>query len=113
MMGVMIGAVRREHLRRRIRSEVSTATRLCEAVADPRLRKRLARVSLNIAAVEVFFLNAERGSAHDEDQWLDIADHWLAVHTSALRGLEFEAAPADAAHGAAALVEQGSPFPSS
>ena len=109
----MTGAVRREHLRRQIRSEVSAATRLCEAVADPGLRKRFAGVSLNIAAVEVFFLNGDRGPAQDEDQWLDIAEHWLVVHTSALRGLEFEVSPADPAAGAAALFEQTSPSRSS
>jgi hypothetical protein len=108
MMSVMTGAVRREHLRRQIRSEVSTAARLCEAVTDPGLRKRLAGASLNIAAVEVFFLNADRGPADGEDQWLDIAEHWLAVHTSALRGLEFEASPADAAAGAASSQSRSS-----
>jgi hypothetical protein len=113
MMSVMTGAVRREYLRRRIRSEVSTATRLCEALTDPGLRKRLAGASLNLAAVEVFFLNADRGSAHDEDPWLDIAEYWLAVHTGALRGLESEASPADARRGAAALFEQPSPSQSS
>lgn len=107
-MSVMTGAVRREYLRRRIRSEVSTATRLCEAVTDPGLGKRLAGVSLNIAAVEVFFLNPDPVPAHHEDQWLDIAEHWLVVHTSALRGLEFEASPADATPGAAALFEPSS-----
>lgn len=106
MMSVMTGAVRRDYLRRLIRSEVSTATRLCEAATDPGLRKGLAGVSLNIAAVEVFFLNHDRASAHDEDQWLDIAEHWLVVHTSALRGLAFEASPADPTQGAAALFEQ-------
>ena len=95
----MTGAVRREYLRHLIQSEVATATRLCEAVTDPGLRKRIAGASLNIAAVEVFFLNADRVPAHDEDQWLDIAEHWLVVHTSALRGLEFETSPADATHG--------------
>ena len=89
------------------------ATRLCEAVTNPGLRKRLAGASLNIAAVEVFFLNADRAASNDEDQWLDIAEHWLAVHTSALRGLEFEAAPPDAPQGVAALSEQHAPSPSS
>ena len=89
------------------------ATRLCEAVTNPGLRKRLAGASLNIAAVEVFFLNADRAASNDEDQWLDIAEHWLAVHTSALRGLEFEVAPADAPQGVAALCEQHAPSPSS
>ena len=89
------------------------ATRLCETLTDPGLRKRLAGASLNIAAVEVFFLNADRAPANDEDQWLDIAEHWLAVHTSAIRGLEFEAAPADATRGVAALSEQRAASPSS
>jgi hypothetical protein len=113
MMSLMTGASRREHLRRRIRSEVAMATRLCEAVTNPGLRKRLAGASLNIAAVEVFFLNADRAASNDEDQWLDIAEHWLAVHTSALRGLAFEAAPAVAPQGVAALSEQHAPSPSS
>ena len=96
-MSCMIDLVRREHLRRRIRSEVSTADRLCEAVTNPGLRKRIAVVSINLAAVEVYFLNAARLPAHDEDGWLDVADHWLALHTTVLRGLEFEAFPNDAA----------------
>ena len=49
------------------------ATRLCEAVTNPGMRKRLAGASLNIAAVEVFFLRADRAASNDEDQWLDIA----------------------------------------
>jgi hypothetical protein len=95
-MGRMIDAARREHLRRQIQSAASTADRLCEAVTDPGLRKRLVGASLNIAAVEVFFLNADQTPPGEDDQWLDVAEHWLAVHTSVLRGLELEASPSSA-----------------
>jgi hypothetical protein len=97
MMSRMVDVVRRENLRRHVQSETSAADRLCETVSDAGLRKRLAAASMNIAAVEVFFLNAARSPAHEEDQWLDVAEHWLVVHTSVLRGLEFEASPNTAA----------------
>ena len=109
----MIDVVRRDNLRCRIRSEASAADRLCEAVADPGLRKRIAAASMNIAAVEVFCLTAARLPAHEETSWLDVAEHWLAVHTSVLRGLEFEAAPNDAMKAAAATFERSAQFPGS
>lgn len=95
-MSRMIDTARREHLRRQARSEAATADRLCETVTDPGLRKRIAAASLNITAVEVFFLNPARASSGEDDQWFDVAEHWLAVHTSVLRGLEFEASPSRA-----------------
>ena len=85
--------IRREQLRRQIRSEASTADRLCEAVTDSGLRKRISAASINLAAVEEFFLNTAGLPAHQGLAWLDVAEHWLAVHTSVLRGLEFELTP--------------------
>jgi hypothetical protein len=95
MMIGMIDVTRREQLRRRIGSAVSMADRLCEAVTNPGLRKRISAVSINITAVEVFFLDVAPLPAHEEKRWLGVAEHWLAVHTSVLRGCEFEAAAND------------------
>ena len=104
MMGVMVDVVRRDDLRQRIGAETATAGRLCEAVTDCELRKRIARISLNIEAVEVYFLDRiSHRSAVDEERWLDIANDWLAIHVSVLRGLQYEATVAGAA-GAATKV---------
>jgi hypothetical protein len=88
----MLDVARRERLRRLIQSEAATADRLCAAVTTSELRQRASAVSINITAVEVFFLNANRLPAHDEERWLDAAEHWLAVHMTVLRGLAIEAA---------------------
>jgi hypothetical protein len=83
---------RREQIRDLVRLETALADRLAESVTDPALRKRIAAASINVGAIEAFFLNHPRArSAEDERLWLEAAEHWLAIHVSALRGLEYEA----------------------
>ena len=84
--------IRREQIRSLIRLETALADRLAETVTDYALRKRIAAASINVGAIEAFFLNHPRlRSADDERLWLEAAEHWLAIHVSALRGLEYEA----------------------
>jgi hypothetical protein len=72
--------------------ETALADKLAETVTDGALRKRIAAASINIGAIEPFFLNHPLvRSAEDEQLWLEAAEHWLAIHVSVLRGLEYEA----------------------